>query len=77
MHQAPRSPVADRVRSLMAERGVSQETVGVALGITQEAVSRRVRGVVEWRATELLKLAPVLEISVGEILDVAAQEQAS
>lgn len=53
----------------MAERGLSQETVGAALGMTQEAVSRRVRGKVEWRASELIKLAPVIGISVGELLD--------
>lgn len=52
----------------MAEKGMSQEAVGIALGIAQEAVSRRVRGKVEWRASELLALAPVLGVPVADLL---------
>lgn len=52
----------------MAEKSISQETVAASLGISQESVSRRVRGVIEWRLSELPTLAAVLNVSVHDLM---------
>lgn len=54
------SPVAARVRELMEQQKLTQEKVADALGISQESVSRRVRGVFEWRTSELVVVAELL-----------------
>jgi transcriptional regulator with XRE-family HTH domain len=61
----------------MEQKKISQETIAAALGIRQEAVSRRVRGKMEWRASELPPLAAVLGVPVGELLDEQPAARAS
>lgn len=60
----------------MEQKKISQETIAAALGIRQEAVSRRVRGKMEWRASELPPLAAVLGVPVGDLLDAESEPAA-
>lgn len=60
--------IADRVRELLTESGISGAELARRLGATQSYVSRRVRGVVPWRADELYEIAGVLGISADEFL---------
>lgn len=60
----------------MAEKRITQEKVAAALGISQESVSRRVRGVQEWRISELHTVAGLLDASVVDLLDGATEPTA-
>lgn len=59
--------MAQRVRDLMEERRLTQEEIAAALGISQEAISRRVRGKVEWRGSELVIVADLLSVDVADL----------
>ena len=54
----------ERIRSAMTEQGVSQEVLASTLGMRQRQVSDRVRGVVEWRSSELAVVAEHLGITL-------------
>lgn len=59
--------VRDNVRAEMARRGYTQETTGAAVGLTQFALSRRLRGEIEFSASELQRLADFLKVSVASL----------
>lgn len=59
----------------MARRNKTQIHVADLLGITRQAVSRRLLGHVPFRIDELQKIADMLEVSVSELL--ADDERAS
>lgn len=65
-------PLAKRltanVRAELARRKISHRDAAAALGMTQSAASRRMRGDVEFSLTEVEQLAGLLEIPVGELL---------
>lgn len=50
----------------MAE--VSQEELGLKLGLSQPAVSRRMSGGLPWRLDELEKLAHVLGLQLADLV---------
>ena len=49
--------VSEEVRALMGRYGVSQATVAKWLGLTQPAVSSRLRGATEWKVAEIERIA--------------------
>jgi transcriptional regulator with XRE-family HTH domain len=51
----------------MEEQKLTQEKVAGALGISQESVSRRVRGVFEWRPSELVIVAGLLGVTPADL----------
>ena len=60
--------VAGNVRAEMARVRVSQTQVGRALGITQQAVSRRLKGEVDFTVTELATVAELLGVETATLL---------
>lgn len=52
----------------MARRGVTQTTLAGLLGLSQVAVSSRLRGVTAWRVSEIVAVADFLEVSVEHLL---------
>lgn len=69
--------VAGNVRAEMARLRVSQSEVGSALGLTQQAVSRRLRGEVPFNVNELGVVADVLAVEVTDLLAPATVRSAS
>lgn len=57
----------DRVRGLAAERHLTQESLADMLGLTRPAVRRRLKGITEFTASDLEKLARGFGVSVGFI----------
>ena len=51
----------------MARRSINQVALAEAIGLTQPAVSRRLSGVVQWSASELLAVARTLGVDVAEL----------
>lgn len=62
--QTAASALNERIRHAMSEQAVSQEALASVLGISQRQVSDRVRGVVEWRGSELAIVSDHLGITL-------------
>lgn len=58
----------------MEQQKVTQEKVAGALGISQESVSRRVRGVSEWRPSELVVVARLLGVTPADLFSQPAEK---
>lgn len=56
------------VREAIKRRGLTQVQVGVALGLSQQAVSDRLRGRSRLTVHDLERLAGLLEVPVSELL---------
>ena len=62
----------ERIRSVMASKGITQSELAAAVGLTQSGVSRRLSGAQSFRTDELLRIAEYLGCSlVIEIQDAA------
>jgi transcriptional regulator with XRE-family HTH domain len=61
------SRLADTIRAEMARRRIAQTLVGDRLGLSQAAVSRRLRGETPFDANELIEIAALLEVPVGSL----------
>lgn len=72
----PGRTVDERVRALAAARRASQETLGQVLGISQQAVSRRLSGQVDFRLAELQTLATYFDVPVEHLLNPAKSADA-
>lgn len=57
------------IRAWAARRKVSQAEIAQALGISQTAVSQRLLGSIDWRLNELLALAALFQITIGQLLE--------
>lgn len=60
--------IGQRVHSLMWNQRITQEALALALGISQTAVSKKVRGKRPWSVDELLAASIVLGTKPSEIL---------
>lgn len=60
--------IAERVRELMDERGLTQQQVGLALGYSQQAISDRLRGRTRFGVDELNELADLFAVPVQTLL---------
>ena len=60
--------IGRKVRAALAEVGKTQADVSRALGLTQDAVSRRIVGRVAFRGDELMQLAEYLGVDPGRFL---------
>lgn len=69
MNPTPASSVADRVRKHILVAEVSQDELGLKIGLSQPAISRRMTGAMPWRLDELEKLAAALGLPLVELLD--------
>lgn len=69
MHSAtPAERVAAEVRAALAREGRPQKFVGEVLGLSQPAVSRRMRGEIPFDVAELHKLAAALGVPAADFL---------
>jgi transcriptional regulator with XRE-family HTH domain len=59
---------ARRVRAEMAGQQRTQTDLARALGMTTQAVSRRMQGYVDFSSTELARVAQFLDVSVESLL---------
>lgn len=62
--------VASNVRAELARRGMSQKDLADALGLTQTAISNRVRGVIAFDVDELASVAQKLGVRVESLIAV-------
>lgn len=60
--------VAAEVRAEIARQSRRQQEVADLLGLSQTAVSRRLRGVTDFEVGELLKVAAFLRVPVTQFL---------
>ena len=58
----------------MEEQKLTQEKIAGALGISQESVIRRVRGVCEWRPSELVVVADLLGVTPADLFAEPAEQ---
>lgn len=60
--------IGERVHTLMWRRRIEQRTVSAALGMTQPALSRKLRGQRLWSVEELVEVAAYLGVPVTDLL---------
>ena len=60
--------VGRQVRALLAERGMNQAELALAMGMTGNALSRRISGKLCFRADELMEIAERLGVDPGRFL---------
>jgi transcriptional regulator with XRE-family HTH domain len=58
---------AIKIRGLAAERGLTQEDIGVIIGHTRHYVGKRYRGTLDFSSSELEKIASYFGVSVGHL----------
>jgi transcriptional regulator with XRE-family HTH domain len=60
--------VSTEIRAWMARRGLTQQDVALALGISRQAVSARLNGQTQWTLDDLAAVAEALGVSVTTLL---------
>jgi transcriptional regulator with XRE-family HTH domain len=60
--------IGERVHQALWRGRVSQAQAATTLGIDQAAISRRLRGRIAWKASELYDLAELLDIPVTALM---------
>lgn len=60
--------VADEVRAAMARRRLSQTKLAKAMGMSQPAMNRRIRGEIPFDVVELTAIAKILDVPVTTFL---------
>lgn len=60
-----RKRVADEVRACIARRGKSRSEIEVAIGVSQSALSRKLRGENAFTVDEILALAHFLDVEAS------------
>lgn len=68
MRQTPAARTGANVRAEMARAGISQTSLATSLGISQAAVSKRLRGEVAFNVDELAAVAEVLGVALSALL---------
>lgn len=69
MHTTATQRVAGVVRAELADHGIAQTEVAAALGLSQQAVSRRLRGQVSFNITELHVVASLIGVEAASLLN--------
>ena len=62
------SHVTANIRAEMARSGKTQGDIAAVLGITRQAVSRRLVGLTPLDVDQLAKIAQLLDVSMSELL---------
>ena len=60
--------VAAEVRAWMARRGVRQETLAAQMGLSQSALSMRLRGRTRWTINDLAAVSEALDVPMATLL---------
>lgn len=58
----------DNIAAEMKRHRVSQATLAEHLGLSQAAVSARIRGVVDWRLAEIIATAELFDMQINDLL---------
>lgn len=69
--QATALRVAAEVRAEVARQGVNRQGIAEQLGMSEARLSLRMNGHVEWKVSELLAVAEVLNVPVSKFLPAA------
>lgn len=67
-YRTPADHVAANIRAELARAGISQASLAASLGITQQALSRRLLGKTPFSFDEAFAIADTLGVPVSEIL---------
>jgi transcriptional regulator with XRE-family HTH domain len=59
--------VHEKVRFYREKKGIAQEVLAYKMGIEQSQYSRRESGQIEFKAEEILKIAPMLEVEPADL----------
>jgi predicted transcriptional regulator len=68
------APPSAGVRAELARGGVTQADVASWLGLNQAAISKRLRGVIDWRLGELQVIAEKLGVPIARLIEEPADE---
>lgn len=68
MTTTPSAATGANVRAEMARKGLSQTALAELLGISQTAVSKRLRGDTPWDINELIRAADTLGVPLETLL---------
>lgn len=68
VRQTPAQRIAGEVRAELARKLRTQQQLAEALGLTQQATSRRLRGEVPFSGAELMLAADFLDVPVAHLL---------
>jgi len=60
--------VSSEIKALMGRHGVNQTMLAAWLGVNQTAVSARLRGVTEWKVTEIDRVAEGFAVHPAELM---------
>ena len=63
-----REAIAAEVRAVAARKGLRQGELADAIGVSRQAVSRKLAGATPITVEELLRIAAALEVSPGDLL---------
>ncbi len=72
MTQTLPEKVTIAVRAEVRRQGVTQRWIGEQLGLSQPQIWERLHGEIEWRMSELERLATALQVPVTKFLPVVA-----
>ena len=65
--------VIEKIRSVRKEQGISHEAMAVNLGISQTAYTKMERGETKLTIDRLQKIAEVLDVKLGDLLELEPQ----
>lgn len=77
MSQSTAEVVGATVRAELARAGKSQTDLAVVLGVTQTAVSKRLRGVTPFDVNELAAVAAALDLDMSVLIAGTDQRQSA
>lgn len=69
MPTTPTALTGANVRGEMARKGINQTAMADALGVSQAAVSARLRGVTPFDINELATIARLLDVTVERLVE--------
>lgn len=67
-----RSWIAGEIRAELGRRGLTHRQLADALGWSRQHLSKRMCGESDWRVSELLRVAQILDVPVTKFLPIAA-----
>ena len=75
MATTPSATTGANVRAEMARRGVSQTALAQTVGLSQTAISKRLRGATPFDVNELIAVAAALDVPLSALLSGVVEER--
>lgn len=69
MTTTPTATAGANVRGEMARRGVTQASLSIAIGLSQPAISKRLRGETPFDINELARIAVFLNVPLARLTE--------